>query len=77
MKAGVESFISMTEPSKLYEKAIGRLNAAWNSVKKLAAKSPELHVTMCRVQPPHSSSRFSAHHHVQISVFYNYGLPRT
>ena len=30
---GAGGFILMAEPSKLVEKAIGRLNAAWNSVK--------------------------------------------
>ena len=31
--ASVADFISMTEPSKLVQKAIGRPNATWNSVK--------------------------------------------
>ena len=30
---GAAGFISMTEPSKLVEKAIGRPNTTWNSVK--------------------------------------------
>ena len=29
-------FISMTEPSKLVQKAIGRSNATWNSIKQRA-----------------------------------------
>ena len=29
----------MTEPSKLAEKAMGKLNATWNSVKQLALES--------------------------------------
>ena len=32
-------FVSMTQPSKLVEKAIGRPNATWNSVKQLAVAS--------------------------------------
>ena len=32
-------FISMTEPSKLVQKAIGRPNATWNSVKQRAVAS--------------------------------------
>ena len=31
--AKVVGFISITEPSKLVKKAIGRLNSTWNSVK--------------------------------------------
>ena len=38
--AGTVDFISMTEPAKLPEKAIGGLNATWNSVKKRVLQVP-------------------------------------
>ena len=38
--ARVEGFILMTGPSKLAKKAIGKLNATWNSVKETASTAP-------------------------------------
>ena len=47
--ARVEGFILMTEPSKLAEKAIGRLNATWNSVKETArSAAPQLECRFTR-----------------------------
>ena len=39
--ARVACSISMTEPSTLVEKAIGRLNATWNSIKNRKRAVPK------------------------------------
>ena len=41
---GIVGFISMTEPSTLAKKAIGRPNAAWNSVSSELLPALESHV---------------------------------
>ena len=47
---GVAGFISMTEPSKLVEKAIGRPNAIWNSVQLQQLLGVTLRVVFAHVQ---------------------------
>ena len=56
---GEAAFISMTEPSKLVQKAIGRLNATWNRVKQQAAASVIAFAIVCVCKIAHVIQRTS------------------